>query len=221
MSPITNCIKNKDTKSNPIWLMRQAGRYLPEFREIRKENQDFIKLCLNSDLASEITLQPIKRFGFDGAVIFSDILMLPYGLGQKVEFEKNFGPKLGDIDLEKIKNVDEISFTEKVYKVYKAIEKTSKDPLMKNRDMIGFVGAPWTILVYMINKSSPKKGLSNEFFKDDFLINRLLGIIEKFLKLHIKNQIEAGAQVIQIFDSWAGLLEDKIPEYIYVPTLIL
>ena len=112
MSPITNCIKNKDTASNPIWLMRQAGRYLPEFREIRKENQDFIRLCLNSDLASEITLQPIKRFGFDGAVIFSDILMLPYGLGQKVEFEKNFGPKLGDIDLETIKNVDEISFTE-------------------------------------------------------------------------------------------------------------
>ena len=219
MSPIANCIKNQDTRSNPIWLMRQAGRYLPEFREIRKENQDFIKLCLNSDLASEITLQPIKRFGFDGAVIFSDILMLPYGLGQKVEFEKNFGPKLGDIDLETIKNVDEISFTEKIYKVYKAIEKTSKDPLMNNRDMIGFVGAPWTILVYMINKSSPKKGLSNEFFRDDFLINRLLGIIEKFLKVHIKNQIEAGAQVIQIFDSWAGLLEDKIPEYIYIPTL--
>ena len=219
MSPITNCIKNKDTQSNPIWLMRQAGRYLPEFREIRKENQDFIKLCLNNDLASEITLQPIRRFGFDGAVIFSDILMLPYGLGQKVEFEKNFGPRLGDIDLETIKNVDEISFTEKIYKVYKAIEKTSKDPLMINRDMIGFVGAPWTILVYMINKSSPKKGLSGEFFKDDFLINRLLGIIEKFLKLHIKNQIEAGAQVIQIFDSWAGLLQDKIPEYIYVPTL--
>ena len=219
MSPITKCIKNKDTTSNPIWLMRQAGRYLPEFREIRKENQDFIKLCLNNDLASEITLQPIRRFGFDGAVIFSDILMLPYGLGQKVEFEKNFGPRLGDIDLETIKNVDEISFTEKIYKVYKAIEKTSKDPLMINRDMIGFVGAPWTILVYMINKSSPKKGLSGEFFKDDFLINRLLGIIEKFLKLHIKNQIEAGAQVIQIFDSWAGLLQDKIPEYIYVPTL--
>ena len=219
MSPLTNCIKNKDTKTNPIWLMRQAGRYLPEFREIRKQNQDFMKLCLNTDLASEITLQPIKRFGFDGAVIFSDILMLPYGLGQKVEFEKNFGPKLGEINLEKIKNTDEISFTEKVYKVYKAITKTSKDPLMKNRDMIGFVGAPWTILVYMINQSSPKKGLSSDFFKDDFLINRLLGIIERFLKLHIKNQVEAGAQVIQIFDSWAGLLEDKIPEYIYIPTL--
>ena len=219
MNPITNCIKNQDTKSNPIWLMRQAGRYLPEFREIRKENSDFIKLCLNSDLASQITLQPIIRFGFDGAVIFSDILMLPYGLGQKVEFEKNFGPKLGEINLEIIKNVDEISFTEKVYKVYKAISKTSKDTLMNNKDTIGFVGAPWTILVYMINRSSPKKGLSTDFFKDEFLINRLLGIIEKFLKLHIKNQVEAGAQIIQIFDSWAGLLKDKIPEYIYIPTL--
>jgi len=219
MNPITSCIKNLDTKNNPIWLMRQAGRYLPEFREIRKENPDFIKLCLNSDLASEITLQPIKRFGFDGAVIFSDILMLPYGLGQKVEFEKNFGPKLGEINLEIIKNVDEISFTEKVYKVYKAISKTSKDTLMNNKDTIGFVGAPWTILVYMINRSSPKKGLSTDFFKDEFLINRLLGIIEKFLKLHIKNQVEAGAQIIQIFDSWAGLLKDKIPEYIYIPTL--
>ncbi len=219
MSPITNCIKNKDTKTNPIWLMRQAGRYLPEFREIRKKNTDFIKLCLNSDLASEITLQPIKRFGFDGAVIFSDILMLPYGLGQKVEFEKNFGPKLGELELDNIKNVDEINFTEKVYKVYKAISKTSQDPLMDNKDMIGFVGAPWTILVYMINRSSPKKGLTDEFFKDEFLINRLLGIIEKFLKVHIKNQVEAGAKVIQIFDSWAGLLDDKIPEYIYIPTL--
>ncbi len=219
MSLITNCIKNKDTKTNPIWLMRQAGRYLPEFRDIRKKNTDFIKLCLNSDLASEITLQPIERFGFDGAVIFSDILMLPYGLGQKVEFEKNFGPKLGELELDNIKNVDEINFTERVYKVYKAISKTSKDPLMDSRDMIGFVGAPWTILVYMINRSSPKKGLTGEFFKDEFLINRLLGIIEKFLKVHIKNQVEAGAKVIQIFDSWAGLLNDKIPEYIYIPTL--
>ncbi len=219
MSPIINCIKNKDIKTNPIWLMRQAGRYLPEFREIRKKNTDFIKLCLNSDLASEITLQPIKRFDFDGAVIFSDILMLPYGLGQKVEFKKNFGPKLGEIELDNIKNVDEINFTEKVYKVYKAISKTSQDPLMDNKDMIGFVGAPWTILVYMINRSSPKKGLTGEFFKDEFLINRLLGIIEKFLKVHIKNQVEAGARVIQIFDSWAGLLDDKIPEYIYIPTL--
>ena len=218
MTPIENCIVKKDTTINPIWLMRQAGRYLPEFREIRKENQDFIKLCLNSNLASEITLQPIKRFGFDGAVIFSDILMLPYGLGQKVEFKKDFGPKLGEIDLENIESLDEINFTKKVYKVYEAISKTSIDPIMNKKDMIGFVGAPWTILVYMINRSSPKKGLSNKFFKDNLLISRLLLIIEKFLKLHIKNQVKAGAKIIQIFDSWAGLLEDKLPEYIYNPT---
>ena len=218
MTPINNCIVNKDTTKNPIWLMRQAGRYLPEFREIRKKNQDFIKLCLNSSLATEITLQPIKRFGFDGAVIFSDILMLPYGLGQKVEFEKNFGPRLGELNLKNINNIEVSNFTEKVSEVYKAISKTSKDPIMRNKDMIGFVGAPWTILVYMVNRSSPKKGLSNEFYKDKFLINKLFVIIEKYLKLHIKNQIEAGAKVIQIFDSWAGLLEDNLPEYIYTPT---
>ena len=104
MSPITNCIKNKDTKSNPIWLMRQAGRYLPEFREIRKKNPDFIKLCLNIDLVPEITLQPLKRFEIDAAIIFSDILMIPYAVGQPVRFQKNFGPILGS--LENIANND-------------------------------------------------------------------------------------------------------------------
>ena len=102
MTPIKNCIVNKDTTRNPIWLMRQAGRYLPEFREIRKNNQDFIKLCLNENLSSEITLQPIKRFSFDAAIIFSDILMLPYAMNQEVKFEKGFGPKLGNLDIEKI-----------------------------------------------------------------------------------------------------------------------
>ena len=218
MTPIKNCIVNKDTTTNPIWLMRQAGRYLPEFREIRKNNQDFIKLCLNENLSSEITLQPIKRFGFDAAVIFSDILMLPYGMEQEVNFEKNFGPKLGDLSIDKIKKTDENSFSKKLNPIYKAISQTSKSNLLKNRDLIGFVGAPWTILVYMMNKMSPKNGLSEKFFNDFSLINSLLNIIEKFLKLHIKNQIEAGANVIQIFDSWAGLLEDKIPKYIYKPT---
>jgi len=218
MTPIKNCIVNKDTTTNPIWLMRQAGRYLPEFREIRKNNQDFIKLCLNENLSSEITLQPIKRFGFDAAIIFSDILMLPYAMNQEVRFEKNFGPKLGDLTIDKINTIDENSFSKKLNPVYKAISKTSKNNLLKNRDLIGFVGAPWTILVYMMNKKSPKKGLPENFFNNFSLINSLLDIIEKFLKLHIKNQIDAGANVIQIFDSWAGLLEDKIPEYIYKPT---
>ena len=218
MTPIKNCILNKDTTTNPIWLMRQAGRYLPEFREIRKNNQDFIKLCLNENLSSEITLQPLKRFGFDAAIIFSDILMIPYGMNQEVNFEKNIGPKLGDLNIDKIKEIDESSFTKKLNPIYKAISQTSRSDLLNNKDLIGFVGAPWTILVYMINKMSPKKGLPQKLFNDFSLINSLLDIIEKFIKLHIKNQIDAGANVIQIFDSWAGLLEDKIPEYIYKPT---
>ena len=217
---IQSCINNKFTKT-PIWLMRQAGRYLPEFREIRKNNQDFIKLCLNENLSYEITLQPIKRFGFDAAIIFSDILMLPYGLGQKVEFEKNFGPKLGEIYLNKINELNEKDFSNVLNPVYKAISLTSKDKLLEKRDMIGFVGAPWTILVYMINKMSPKKQLSEKFFNDDSLIKELLVLIEKFLRLHIKNQVEAGANIIQIFDSWAGLLEKNIEEFIYNPTLNL
>ncbi len=218
MTPIKNCILNKDTTTNPIWLMRQAGRYLPEFREIRKNNQDFIKLCLNEKLSSEITLQPLKRFGFDAAIIFSDILMIPYGMNQEVNFEKNIGPKLGDLSIDKIKEIDEGSFTQRLNPIYKAISQTSRSDLLNNKDLIGFVGAPWTILVYMINKMSPKKGLPQKLFNDFSLINSLLDIVEKFIKLHIKNQINAGANVIQIFDSWAGLLENKIPEYIYKPT---
>ena len=112
MSPILNCIKNKKTTNKPIWLMRQAGRYLPEFRKIREKNTNFINLCLNKILSSEITLQPLKRFKLDAAIIFSDILMLPYALNQKVEFIKNIGPKLGKIDLENINQIKEIDFEE-------------------------------------------------------------------------------------------------------------
>tara|TARA_B100001093_G_scaffold459489_1_gene472665 strand:+ start:191 stop:1192 length:1002 start_codon:yes stop_codon:yes gene_type:complete len=222
MTPLHQVIINKDTKINPVWIMRQAGRYLPEFREIRKLNPDFINLCLNENLSSEITLQPLKRFNLDAAIIFSDILMLPYGLNQKVEFKKNFGPMLGDIDINEMSKLDEIDFTKNVYPVYKAINKVSTNNLTKEKNTIGFVGAPWTLLVYMINQQSPKKNLKENFFKDDFLINRILLILEKFLKLHIKNQINNGANVIQIFDSWAGLLEEKdLPNYIYAPTLSL
>ena len=222
MSPIRKVIINKKTDIKPIWIMRQAGRYLPEFRKIRKENPNFIKLCLDYKLSSEITLQPLKRFNLDAAVIFSDILMLPYGLNQKVEFRKNFGPILGNINLNEISKLDEIDFVKKLYPVYKAINSVSNNQLTNNKSTIGFVGAPWTLLVYMINKQSPKLNLKEDFFKDDFLINRLLVILEKFLKVHIKNQIDNGADIIQIFDSWAGLLDKKdLPNYAYIPTLNL
>ena len=222
MSLIKEVIINKKTTINPIWIMRQAGRYLPEFREIRKKNPDFIKLCLNEVLSSEITLQPLKRFDLDAAIIFSDILMLPYGINQKVEFKKDFGPLLGELDLNKVSKLDEIDFVKKVCSVYKAINLVSKNTLTKNKSIIGFVGAPWTLLVYMLNKQSPKLKLKDDFFKDQFLINRILIILEKFLKIHIKNQIDNGAEVIQIFDSWAGLLDEKdLPNFVFIPTLNL
>jgi len=222
MSPIEEVIINKKSDINPIWIMRQAGRYLPEFREIRKQNPDFIKLCLNEKLSSEITLQPLKRFDLDAAIIFSDILMLPYGLNQIVEFKKNVGPLLGNLDLKEISNIKEVEFVERLSPVYELINLVSNSQFTKNKTTIGFVGAPWTLLVYMINKKSPKLSLNENFFEDKYLIDKVLKILDKFLKIHIKNQIDNGAQVIQIFDSWAGLLEEKdLPHYIYDPTLSL
>jgi uroporphyrinogen decarboxylase len=219
MGLIKNCILNKETKNTPIWLMRQAGRYLPEFREIRKDNPDFIKLCLNESLSTEITIQPLKRFEFDAAIIFSDILMLPYAIGQKVEFKKNFGPLLGDFNYKDFLKVDEESFIKKLNPVYKAIKQVKNNTLLKKKDLIGFTGAPWTLLVYILNKQSPKKTLDQNLFKDKNLISELLKIIEKFLKIHIKQQVDNGATVIQIFDSWAGLVDEKnLFNYIYNPT---
>ena len=222
MTPINKVIINEETSIKPIWIMRQAGRYLPEFREIRSKNKDFIKLCLNENLSSEISLQPLKRFEMDAAIIFSDILMVPYGLNQDVEFKKNFGPILGDLNISELSNLNEVDFIKKIFPVYKAINKVSKNDMLKNKNTIGFIGAPWTLLVYILNKQSPKKGLKNNFFKDQLLINKILTILDKFLKIHIKNQVENGANIIQIFDSWAGLLEEKdLPNYIYNPTLTL
>ncbi len=222
MTPIQNCIINKKTTNNPIWLMRQAGRYLPEFRKIRKNNSNFINLCLNDNLASEITLQPLKRFELDAAIIFSDILMVPYGLNQEVEFQKDFGPKLGLIHLDKISMVSEDYFLKKLNPVYKLIKNVRKNILTVDKDVIGFIGAPWTLLVYMINKCSPKKNLTKDFFKDKLLIKEILIILEKFLKIHVNQQIKNGASIIQIFDSWSGLLDEKdLPFYVYEPTMNL
>ena len=220
MSPIKECIINKKVQNKPVWFMRQAGRYLTEFREIIKINQNFIELCLNVKLSSEITLQPLKRFELDAAIIFSDILIVPYGLGQKVEFKKNFGPLLNDIDLSIFKKVEEENFTKKLNSIYESLKLTSENRLLSNKDLIGFVGAPWTILVYMLNKQSPKKKIISSSFNNEKLVDELLILIKKFLKIHIKNQVKSGASIIQIFDSWAGLVEKKnISKYIYDPTL--
>ena len=224
MSPIKECIKKKKANINPIWIMRQAGRYLPEFRKIRKKNPDFIKLCLNKNIVPEITLQPLRRFDFDAAIIFSDILMLPYGLGQNVNFTKGFGPSLSKTSIKLMKSVTREEFLKKINPVYKSLKIVSKNKILKNKDLIGFVGAPWTILVYMQNRQSPKKTklIINQSFKKTFTqIEEIkaIKIIIKFLKLHIKKQVDNGASVIQIFDSWAEILrtEKDREKFIYRP----
>jgi len=216
---LRECIKEKKTSYTPIWFMRQAGRYLPEFREIRKQNPNFINLCLNPNLVADITLQPLNRFDLDAAIIFSDILMIPYGFGQKVEFKKGFGPILGDINLDKIINTDPIDFVKKLLPVYKGIAKVKNN--LEEKNLIGFAGAPWTLLLYMLNKESPKNNFNfDKINKEKFLINKLLKKIEEMICLHVDKQIEAGANIIQIFDSWAGLLPKKeLPNYCYIPIL--
>ena len=126
MNKLFDCIINKKSSVVPVWFMRQAGRYLPEFRKIRKENQNFIKLCLKPKLVTDITLQPLKRFDLDAAIIFSDILMIPYGLGQKVEFKKGYGPILENLDLKKIIEADTKTFIKKMSPIYESMREAKK-----------------------------------------------------------------------------------------------
>ena len=219
MSNLKEILKNRKICKS-VWFMRQAGRYLPEFREIRSKNQNFIDLCLNSELSSKLTLQPIKRFNLDSAIIFSDILMVPYALNQKVEFIKDQGPVLEQFDFKRFLNNDKISFTQKLLPVYKAIQKT-REKLDKNKSLIGFVGAPWTLLVYILGVKEGKNNINYKKIKlKEFEDNLILDKLQEYLCCHIENQVDAGADVIQIFDSWAGLISpDDLPNYCYIPNL--
>ena len=217
---MSNLKKILTSKSNckSVWFMRQAGRYLPEFRKIRADNKNFVKLCLNSELSSEITLQPIKRFNLDSAIIFSDILMVPYALGQNVEFVKTQGPVLSNFNLETFLDNNRSSFTDNLQPVYKAIEITRKK-LDRNKSLISFIGAPWTLLTYMLGIKNNRNELEYDKIKSQGTkVNIILNKLIEYLCVHIENQIQAGADVVQIFDSWAGLLLIKdLPNYCYMP----
>ncbi|MDC0385117.1 uroporphyrinogen decarboxylase [Pelagibacteraceae bacterium] len=219
MSNLKEILKNK-TICKSVWFMRQAGRYLPEFREIRSKNKNFIDLCLNSELSSDITLQPIRRYNLDSAIIFSDILMVPYALNQKVDFLKDQGPVLEEFNYKKFLNNDKISFTQNLHPVYKAIQKT-REKLDKKKSLIGFIGAPWTLLIYMLGVKESKKNIDYKIIKTkEFEVNLILDKLHEYLCSHIENQVNAGADVIQIFDSWAGLIsQDDLPNYCYIPNL--
>lgn len=216
---MSELFKKSLNKEKPVWLMRQAGRYLPEYQKIRRKQKNFIDFCLNIKAATEVTLQPIKRYNFDAAIIFSDILVIPYALGQKVDFRKNEGPILGDFNLNSFKKIKKKEFVKVLKNVYLAIKKTRK-LLSKKKSLIGFAGSPWTILVYILNKKSPKKNqVYNQILQNKTQCKELLKIVEKFIYLHIEQQIKAGADTIQLFDSWAGLIEKKhLSSFCFQPT---
>jgi len=217
MSRLLKTLKGIDKEYTPVWFMRQAGRYLPEFRSLRSKNPDFMKLCLNSDLAQEITLQPIKRFNLDAAIIFSDILVIPHALNQKVMFGQLNGPFIKDFNINKFIGTKKEEFIFKLNPVYEAIRKTKKK-LKKEVSLISFIGAPWTLIIYLLNLK--KGGLLNKtkFNDKKEIINSIFKKLMEFLKIHILYQKEAGADILQIFDSWAGLIPRKsLKEYCYDP----
>ena len=173
---------------------------------------------MNSDLSSEITLQPLKRFNLDAAIIFSDILMIPYGLGQNVKFEKGKGPILSEFNLDNFLNNSKNNFIKKLNPVYQAINKTKRN-LNKTKSLISFVGAPWTLAVYMFGLKKNNNEIDIDKLKrieSDFRI--VIDKLNDYLCLHIEKQIEAGADIVQIFDSWAGLIPDQdLKDYCYEP----
>lgn len=207
---LNNLFKGKS--DIPVWFMRQAGRYLPEYREIRAKTPTFLDLCFNPDIAKEITLQPIKRFDLDAAIIFSDILVIPFAMGSQVEFLKNSGPILSGLV-----KFDERNFVKKLSPVYSAISKTRK-ALDKNKPLIGFAGAPFTLLRYLLfkNQNYVEKQLNRNYYKT----KELLDVLEEAIFIHLTNQIKAGADVVKIFDSWAGLISDDLlfREFVTNPT---
>lgn len=192
--------------SPPIWIMRQAGRYLPEYRAVRANHPDFISFCLTPEDATEVTLQPIRRYDFDAAIIFSDILMIPYAMGQRVKFVSGEGPVLGELPA-KLSNNDE-HIKQQLAPVYEAIA-NCRAKLPAAKAMIGFAGAPWTIACYMIECKAGKKGFPKakaQIWQNNEHMEQILVKLEQAIIVHLMAQIEAGADVVKIFDSWAGLL---------------
>ncbi len=209
MNKIYNILKNKIALKNPpIWIMRQAGRYLPEYREIRANVGGFLDLCYNPKLASEVTLQPIRRFDFDAAIIFSDILVIPDALGIKVDFVKNEGPKLQKIsskeDLKKLK-IDNIK--NHLKPVFEALQLT-KQKLSTDKTLIGFSGAPFTLACYMIEGGGSKNFdlVKKTAIENEEFFSSLIDILSDAVVEYLLAKINAGADVVKLFDSWAGIL---------------
>ena len=219
--PILQVLNGKSFNPPPFWLMRQAGRYLPEYRKIRSQVENFLDLCLTPKHAVEITLQPIRRYSMDAAILFSDILIVPYALGQNVDFKKSKGPVL-----EKLSNISKFcdfnikTFHHSLRPVYETISLV-KEELDNNTTLIGFCGAPWTVATYMIEGGSTRdftRVMSFAFSQPETFQNLLSLLIEASFH-YLNKQIDSGAEVIQIFDSWAGVLNEKeFRQWVIKPT---
>ncbi|UCH75429.1 MAG: uroporphyrinogen decarboxylase [Rhodospirillales bacterium] len=212
---------NGDTISPPpVWLMRQAGRYLPEYRKVRRQVGGFLELCYTPDLAVEVTLQPIHRYGFDAAILFSDILVVPDALGQEVRFAEGEGPKLAPIrDVAGLAVLREEGVHDHLAPVYETVRRLSRE-LPPEVTLIGFAGAPWTVATYMVEGGSSRDFATTRAWSlaDPEGFGRLIEIVTKATAAYLCRQVEAGAEALQLFDSWAGILpEDAFERWVIEP----
>ena len=202
-------LRGKTVFPPPVWMMRQAGRYLPEYRETRKRAGSFLDLCYNPDLAVEVTLQPIRRFGFDAAIIFSDILVVPHALGRDLRFEEGAGPLMTPIEAEDIDRLDARMFHVNLSPVYETVRRLRAE-LPGETTLLGFCGAPWTVASYMIaGRGTPDQAPARLFaYRHTQAMRRLLKLLADHSAAYLIRQIEAGADAVQIFDSWSGVLDE-------------
>ena len=200
-------LRGEKTPRPPIWLMRQAGRYLPEYRATRQKAKGFLELCYNPELATEVTLQPIRRFSFDASILFSDILVVPHALGQKVWFEEGHGPKLDRLHKpDDLKRLNRENFHSHLQPIYETVERL-KESLPQETTLIGFAGAPWTVVSYMIEGGSSKDYAKSKIwaFSDEESFKSLISLVTQATVDYLIEQINRGAEAVQIFDSWAGV----------------
>jgi uroporphyrinogen decarboxylase len=219
--PFLRALNGEAVNPPPIWLMRQAGRYLPEYRAVREKVPSFLDLCLDPDLAAEVTLQPIRRFGFDAAIIFSDILIVPHALGQHVAFLQAEGPKLEPVtDAASLAKLDADAAQGRLAPVFTAIDRVRAD-LPAETALIGFCGAPWTVATYMVGGSGSKDQADARrmAYADRETFKRLIDLLVDISADYLLRQIKAGADAVQIFDSWSGSLpEDEFSAWCIGPT---
>jgi len=214
-------LEGKKFPSPPIWLMRQAGRYLPEYREVRSQAGSFLDLCFNPKLAAEVTLQPIRRFGFDAAILFSDILVIPHALGQKVSFEEGYGPRLEPVLTESTISKFQRFELGRLSAVLEAVE-LIKAALPQETTFIGFCGSPWTVASYMIAGAGSRDLAAVRLFafRHPEAFSRLMEALVSASIEYLAAQARAGVEVVQIFDSWAGLLpQDQFEAWCIEPTV--